>query len=37
MRASQVARALGIRPEMLHTWVRKFTNEAAEAFRGNGN
>ena len=34
--ASQVARALGIRPEMLHTWVRKFKDEAAEAFRGNG-
>jgi len=37
MRASQVERALGTRPEMLHTCARKFKNEAAEAFRGSGN
>ena len=33
---SQVARALGVRPEMLHSWVRQFKVEAAEAFRGHG-
>ena len=33
---SQVARALDIRPEMLHSWVRQFKVEAAEAFRGKG-
>jgi len=34
--AAQVARALDIRVEMLHTWARQLKSEAADAFRGNG-
>lgn len=35
--AAEIARALGIQPNMLYGWVRQFKAEAGEAFRGNGN
>lgn len=35
--AAEIARALGIQPNMLYGWVRQFKTEANEAFRGNGN
>jgi transposase len=34
--AAEIARALGIQPNMLYGWVRQFKAEADEAFRGNG-
>lgn len=34
--AAEIARALGIQPNMLYGWVRQFKSEADEAFRGNG-
>jgi|SRR5579884_2532700 len=34
--AAEIARALGIQPNMLYGWVRQFKVEAREAFRGNG-
>lgn len=34
--AAEVARALGIQPNMLYGWVRQLKAEADEAFRGNG-
>jgi transposase len=34
--AVEVARALGIQPNMLYGWVRQLKSEADEAFRGNG-
>lgn len=35
--AAEIARALGIQPNMLYGWVRQFKTEMDEAFRGNGN
>lgn len=35
--AAEIARALGIQPNMLYSWVRQFKSEANQAFRGNGN
>jgi transposase len=34
--AAEVARALGIQPNMLYGWVRQLKAEADDAFRGNG-
>ena len=34
--AAEIARALGIQPNILYSWVRQFKTEADEAFRGNG-
>jgi len=34
---ADVARALGLQPNMLYNWVRQFKVESGEAFRGNGN
>ncbi len=33
---SEVARDLGIEPNMLYRWKRKFTTEASESFPGKG-
>lgn len=32
----EIARALGIQPNMLYGWIRQFKSDAEEAFRGNG-
>lgn len=34
--AAEVARSLGLEPNLLYGWVRQFKAEAKEAFRGNG-
>jgi transposase len=34
--AAEVARALGLEPNLLYGWVRQFKTEAKDAFRGNG-
>lgn len=34
--AAEIARALGIQPNMLYGWVRQFKSETDDAFRGNG-
>lgn len=34
--AAEIARALGIQPNVLYGWVRQFKAEAGQAFRGNG-
>lgn len=35
--AAEIARALGIQPNMLYGWVRQSKTEAGDSFRGNGN
>ena len=34
--AAEVARSLGLEPNLLYGWVRQFKAEAKEAIRGNG-
>jgi len=35
--AAEVARSLGLQPNMLYGWVRQFKAEVNASFRGNGN
>jgi transposase len=35
--AAEVARLLDLKPHLLYNWIRKFKEEAGDAFRGNGN
>ena len=37
MTAAQVARDLGINPELIYRWKREFKNDPALAFPGQGN